>query len=54
MILRIELKSGAPGLFEDRLNHDSIALGPSDAEFEADAVEQREDSREEVRKDEVP
>ena len=54
MILRIELKSGAPCLLEDKLNYDSISLGPSDAEFEADAVEQREETHEEAGEDEVP
>ena len=54
MILRIVLKSGAPGLLEDELDHDSIALGPSDGEFEADELEQREGPGEEAREDEVP
>ena len=54
MILHIVLKSGAPGLLEDELNHDSIAVGPSDAEFEADEVEKREETGEEASEDEVP
>ena len=48
------LKSGTPGLPEDELDHDSIASGPSDAEFEADEVEQREETAEEAGEDEVP
>ena len=48
LILHIVLKSGAPGLLEDKLNHDGIALGPTNAEFEADAMEQRGETREEA------
>ena len=48
MILCVVLKSGAPGLLEGELDHDSIALGPSDAEFEADEVEQCEATGEEA------
>ena len=48
MILRVVLKSGAPGLLEGELDHDSIALGPSDAEFEADEAEQCEATGEET------
>ena len=54
MIPRVVLKSGTPGLPEDELDHDSIASGPSYAEFEADEVEQREETGEEAGEDEVP
>ena len=54
LILRIVLKSGAPGLLEDELNHHCIDLGLTDAEFEADEVEQREETGEEVGEDELP
>ena len=54
MIPRAVLKSSTPGLPEDEIDHDSVASGPSDAEFEADEAEQCEETSKEAKRDEVP